>query len=90
MQLSIVTGFIQSRQLPPDLVESIMSQFSDLGRVETRDASIVFDKLSNSLQVEVARCTSKRVVERVPIMAGCNANFLDALVVLLRVGCTAT
>lgn len=81
----MVSSFLRSRELSVELQESIISQFSDLGRVEVGDSSDVFNKLSTSLQVEVARCTSRRVVEKVPIMAGSNSNFLDALVVLLQV-----
>ena len=85
LQLTLVTSFIKARNLTQDLVESILNQFRDLRKVDMADSSQVFDKLSNSLQVEVARCTSRLVVEKVPIMADCNTNFLDALVVLCRV-----
>ena len=85
LQLSLVTTFVKARDLKQDLVESILNQFRDLRKVDMAESSQVFDKLSNSLQVEVARCTSKLVIEKVPIMAECNTNFLDALVVLCRV-----
>ena len=62
-----------------------MSQFNDLGKAAEVNSAEVVNRLSHSLQVEVARWTSRRVVERVPIMAACNTNFLDALVVLLQV-----
>ena len=86
----MVTSFIKARELSQDLVQSIMSQFSNLGKADIVDSNLVFNKLSNSLKVEVARCTSRLVVERVPIMADCNSNFLDALAVLFRVRVAAS
>ena len=80
----MVKTFVKARRLPADLVTSIMSQFSSLGREEV-SASEVFDKLSNPLQVEVARVTTRKLVEKVSMMADCKSNFLDALGVLLRV-----
>ena len=86
----MVSSFIKARKLSFDLVQSIMSQFSDLGKADIVDSNYVFNRLSNSLKVEVARYTSRPVIEKVPIMAECNSNFLDALAVLFRVRPNAT
>ena len=81
-----VEKMIEGRKLPDELSIEIRRHFemqSALDQADTADED-VFNSLSRSLQVDVAKNVSRAVLGTISIFYGCTDQFLDSMAVLLR------
>ncbi|GMH42769.1 hypothetical protein BSKO_10688 [Bryopsis sp. KO-2023] len=84
-QLQTVQKFVASHQLPDELTKGIILFFDNSHAPEMESgAKDIFNKLSHTLQVEVAKHMSRKLVGLVTLFFGCNERFLDSLSVLLH------
>jgi hypothetical protein len=80
-----VADFVKNRVLPPELEKEIEHYFHFLAsnNASSEDED-VFEMLSHTLQVDVAKHISRGLLDNVQLLRDCDATFLDSLSILLR------
>eukprot|EP00854_Cymbomonas_tetramitiformis_P004787 gene4787-5854_t len=80
-------NFIEVRELPEELsseISAFMSTDNSKKHVEGEADEDIFDLLSHSLQVDVARHSTRALLENLTMFKTCSTNFLDGISVMLR------
>lgn len=79
-----VITFVKSRALPESLAKDIKRFYYSHRAGMQIDLDLLYDHMSLYLRVRVAKHMGRELLGSVQMVAGCSANFLDMLAVLLR------